>query len=275
MAVNFDTIIIVDWSAGNQKSIAPCADAIWACVWRNRRTETPLYFRNRQLFEVWLTATLKDETRYSRRVFVGFDFAFGFPDGFAKAVTGSDDPFDMWEWLDDRIIDSPTANNRFEVAGLLNSRFDGIGPFWGNASKEDVEHLPRKGNDRTNRDFAEKRVVETKAKGAFPVWQLAGAGAVGSQTLMGLPMLHRLRKKFAAHVAVWPFEPMGLPVTFVEIWPSLYAKNVSDQRASHPIKDAVQVKTMAQLIGEMTLEERAQSLAAPPSSEGWIFGVAP
>jgi len=76
--------------------------------------------------------------------------------------------------------------------------FDGVGPFWGNPFPNvDFEHLPRKGLARTNTQFPEKRAVERRAKGSFACWQLSGAGAVGSQVLMGLPVLARLRRRFA------------------------------------------------------------------------------
>lgn len=275
MAVTFDTIVAVDWSGGNQKPALPSADAIWACVNRYGKTEKPLYFRNRQLVEFWLRSLLSDELKLGRRVMVGLDFPFGYPNGFAKTVTGQDDPLAFWNWLDDHIADTPTANNRFDVAGALNARFDGIGPFWGNGLARDIEDLPRRGSTRTCTDFADRRDVEQKASGAFSVWQLSGAGAVGSQVLMGLPVLQRLRRKFPTDIAVWPFEPLDRPVAFVEIWPSFY----NDQLKSGPydswIKDAAQVHMMATLIAEMAPEELAEALDVPATPEGWIFGVAP
>lgn len=271
--MTFDTIITIDWSGGNQRPTTPSTDAIWASVWHYGTQKPPMYFRNRQLVEFWLRATLDEELKFGRRVFVGFDFAFGFPEGFTAAVTGHDDPLAIWGWLEAHIMDSPQANNRFEVAGLINARFDGIGPFWGNASATDIDALPRKGRDRTCRAFAERRQVETRIKGAFPVWQLAGAGAVGSQTLMGLPVLERLRRRFAGKISVWPFELLETPVAFVEIWPSLYANEVTANAALHPIKDAVQVHTLTQIIAAMDGPALGRTLDVPPNSEGWIFGV--
>ena len=271
----FDTVITVDWSGGNQKSVKPCADAIWASVWRSGSQSAPQYFRNRQLVEEWLNETLAKEMKSNRSVFVGFDFAFGFPRGFGPSVTGSDDPLAVWDWLERHITDSPKANNRFEVAGLLNGKFDGIGPFWGNASAKDVPHLPRKGRQRTHQALPERRDVELRTTGAFPVWQLAGAGAVGSQTLMGLPVLERLRRRFAGQVAVWPFEPLDRPIAFVEIWPSLYAADVNARSGEGMIKDALQVDVVTQKIATMAEPDRDRLLNVPYTPEGWIFGVAP
>lgn len=273
MDINFDTIITVDWSGGHQRPVTPSADAIWASVWRYGVQEKPMYFRNRQLVEFWLRVTLEEELKFGRRVFVGFDFAFGFPEGFASALTGKDDPLALWGWLEDHIMDTPKANNRFEVAGLMNAPFDGVGPLWGNASSTDVAGLPRKGNDRTCTAFAEKRQVETRTKGAFPVWQLAGAGAVGSQTLMGLPVLERLRHRFGGKVSVWPFEPLDTPIAFVEVWPSLYADEIANNADVHTVKDAVQVHTLTQIIAAMDAQTLGATLDVPPNREGWIFGV--
>lgn len=275
MGVTFDTIITVDWSGGNQKSVKPCADAIWVSVHRDGRQDPPVYFRNRQLVESWLILVLTEERTAGRRVFVGFDFAFGYPDGFAHAVTGDPDPLALWQWYDEHIIDTPTTNNRFDIAGTLNARFDGIGPFWGNGLKRDVADLPRKGNDRTCTAYPERRAVEHKATGAFSVWQMSGAGAVGSQVMMGLPVLHRLRQHFKDQVAVWPFEAIDAPIVFVEVWPSLYADAVRANHHIHPIKDAVQVHVLTDTIASMSPDNLARTLDVPVTSEGWIFGVDP
>ncbi|MEO0660788.1 MAG: hypothetical protein AAFZ87_04555, partial [Planctomycetota bacterium] len=64
-----------------------------------------------------------------RRVLAGFDFPFGYPAGVAQAITGSDDPFALWQWLEARIEDQEDgSNNRFEVAEEMNRAFDGPGP---------------------------------------------------------------------------------------------------------------------------------------------------
>jgi hypothetical protein len=61
------------------------------------------------------------------------------------------------------------------------------------------------------------------------VWKLAYAGSVGSQGLLGIPVVHRLRwdSQLQGVSLVWPFEitvpsiPAGRPgVVHAEIWPS-------------------------------------------------------
>lgn len=97
--MTFDTIVIVDWSGGNDRGPTPVKDAIWACV----AGQDPIYFRNRILVETWLIELFERELAAGRRVMAGFDFPFAYPAGFAKAITGTDDPFAMWAWLNDQI----------------------------------------------------------------------------------------------------------------------------------------------------------------------------
>ena len=185
----------------------------------------------------------------------------------------SADPLDLWDWVEALIDDAPNGNNRFELAGRINACFDGIGPFWGNGMAHDIPDLPRKGNDRTFRWTPAKRKVEAKAPGAFECWQLSGAGAVGSQMLMGMPVLSRLRQKYAGKIAVWPFEPKPAPITLVEIWPSLIRDAVKAATRPDDIKDAVQVRVLAGTLASLSPFALARMLDVPADAEGWIFGV--
>lgn len=262
----FDTVVMVDWSGGNDTGKKPRKDAIWACVARAGRAEEPVYLRNRGVAETWLAAFFEDETRKGHRVLAGFDFPFGYPSGFAKAVTESNDPLALWTWLDTQIEDTPEANNRFDLAAHLNRQFGGKGPFWFNGLKRDIEGLPRR-KEVYHNPFPEKRAAEAAAKGAFSCWQLGGTGAVGSQVLMGLPILSRLKKRFDA--AVWPFEPLTKDVAFVEIWPSLtLGSGPADE-----IKDAWQVREVARTVSNLAPNVLQQLLDVDAPEEGWIFGL--
>lgn len=269
----FDTVVMVDWSGGNDTGPRPKRDAIWAGVVRQGHSAPPVYLRNRIVAEAWITALLADERAAGRRVCAGFDFGFGYPDGFARAVTGQPDPLALWDWFEARVQDSPQANNRFDLAAQMNAQFPGLGPFWANALQRDIAGLPRKGNDRTFRWPHPKRQTEQLAKGSFEGWQLAGAGAVGSQIIMGLPVLARLRRQFGGDLAVWPFEPLGAAITLLEIWPSLIATSVAAATRAGEIRDAAQVRVLAGAIAALQPAELAQILNRPATSEGWIFGV--
>ncbi|WP_299677022.1 gephyrin-like molybdotransferase Glp [uncultured Roseobacter sp.] len=257
---------MVDWSGGNDTGPAPRADAIWACVARDGRADEPVYLRNRRVAEDWLAALFEAEREAGRRVLAGFDFPFGYPSGFAEAITGQPNPFALWNWLQERIEDSPKTNNRFDLAGEINRRFGGQGPFWFNGLKRDIDGLPRRKTDYKN-PFPERREAETRAKGAFSCWQLGGTGAVGSQVLMGLPVLARLRARYDA--AVWPFEPLDKLVAFVEIWPSLTLGAAPEGR----IKDAWQVAEIARAVSSLDPKKLDGILAVDQPEEGWIFGL--
>jgi molybdopterin-guanine dinucleotide biosynthesis protein B len=272
----YDSFLVVDWSGGNDRGPTPKKDAIWAALARRGAPAAgiePVYLRNRRVAERWIAETIAAERARGRRVLAAFDFPFGFPAGFAEAVTGAPDPLALWAWLAERIEDAPGANNRFDVAGRLNALFPGIGPFWGNGLPgRDIAHLPRKGRARGGHGMPERREVETRAPRAFPVWQLAGAGSVGSQALMGLPVLWRLRERFGA--AAWPFEPLGAPVALVEIWPSLLAPEVAAVAArSGEIKDAAQVRLLAAALAGLEAGDLARMLDVHAPEEGWILGI--
>lgn len=265
----FDTIAMVDWSGGNDTGPTPKRDAIWACIARGGSAEEPVYLRNRRVAERWVADLIATERMADRRVMIGFDFPFGYPVGVAKAVCGSDDPLALWAWLAARIEDAPKANNRFDVAGEINRRLGaGNGPFWANALKRDIDGLSRTKHGYAN-PFPDKRACEHQAKGAFTCWQLAGAGAVGSQVLMGLPVLHRLRERFEGQVAVWPFEPLDRPVAFVEIWPSLTLGSEPEGM----IRDAWQVQSVAKAVAALPPDTLAKMLDVDAPEEGWIFGL--
>ena len=262
--IGFDTFVMVDWSGGNDRGPTPCADAIWI----GEAGASPLYRRNRQVAEAWLLERIDHALTAGERLCLGFDFPFGYPAGFAEALTGKRDPFALWRWMSERVEDQPKSNNRFDVAGEINQRFGGRGPFWANALKRDVPGLPRTKRAYHN-PFPERRAVEHLAKGSFTCWQLAGAGAVGSQVIMGLPVLSRLRAAFPDHVAVWPFQELNKRITLVEIWPSLTVGKAPDGW----IKDAWQVAEVSKSLAECSPQDLLGHLSVTAPEEGWILGV--
>ncbi|PSL20953.1 gephyrin-like molybdotransferase Glp [Shimia abyssi] len=268
----FDTVVMLDWSAGNDRGAVPKRDAIWTCVARAGIADAPKYHRNRDVVAAYLAALIRDELAAGRRVFIGVDFPFGYPKGFARAVAGSDDPFALWDWLEARIEDSPKANNRFDLAGEINQRFGGRGPFWGNGLKRNIQGLPRRKDLYVN-PFSDRRVVEEQAKGAFTCWQLSGAGSVGGQVLMGVPVLTRLRRQFLGHIAVWPFETLDKPVALVEVWPGLINPVVKEAEAQGEVRDAAQVRLMARALSRLKAERLQAMLDVDGSEEGWILGL--
>ena len=267
----FRTFAVIDWSGGNDTGPTPRKDAIWAAVVRDGVAEDPVYLRNRVLAFDWLSVLIETEYAAGRRLLIGFDFPFGYPAGFAHAVTGSDDPLRLWDFFAKELQDTPEANNRFDLAGRLNRLFPGTGPFWFNATSREIPDLPRKGTDRTGHGLPERRRVEEIANGSFPCWQMGGAGAVGGQVMTGLATLARLRSRFPGKLASWPFEPLDRPVALVEIWPSLIAETVA--AAPDTIKDRAQVRLLARALSRLPDPNLAAMLDVDAPEEGWILGV--
>ena len=59
------------------------------------------------------------------------------------------------------------------------------------------DHRPSRRRRRRSRRFrAAEEVLRSQGRRPFSSWQLFGAGAVGSQSLLGIPMLDRLRRRF-------------------------------------------------------------------------------
>ncbi|KRS13775.1 molybdopterin biosynthesis protein MoeA [Roseovarius atlanticus] len=270
----FDTVAIVDWSGGNDTGARPRKDAIWLGLTRDGTDTEPRYIRNRIEAEAILADLIESETAGNRRLFIGLDFPFAYPSGFARALTGTDDPFAVWNWLSDHVADTPKANNRFDIAGQINRILgNGTGPFWGNGRpNHDVPGLPRTKQGYQN-PFPDRRTVEQQAKGSFTCWQLSGAGAVGSQVLTGLPVLHRLRQRFPGLIATWPFEPLDKPVALVEIWPGLINPIVKQAETRGGIRDAHQVRLLARAVARLHPGDLAAMLDVTAPVEGWIMGL--
>lgn len=268
---HWDSFAVVDWSSGNDRGLRPKADAIWAGAVVCGVEQAPVYLRNRTVAEKWIADHIERERSAGRRLLIGFDFPFGYPAGFAETVTGSPDPLRLWDWFAAHLEDLPRGNNRFNLAGRLNALFSGVGPFWFNGTKTEVPHLPRKGTARDGHGMPERRAVEVQARGAFPCWQMGGAGAVGGQAMTGMAALSRLRARFPDEIAVWPFERLDRGVAFVEIWPSLIAGRVAAE--GDEIKDRAQVRLLSRALSRLPAERLEEMLSVEAAEEGWILGL--
>jgi molybdopterin molybdotransferase len=289
----FDRIIVVDWSARSTPSPRrPSADAVWIGTAGEGAGE-PVYCRTRAEAEALLAAILSEAAAAGQRVLAGFDFPFGYPAGFAAAVTGRAEALALWERLADVIEDGPeNANNRFKVADAINARLPGTGPFWGRPAGLVLAALPERGSDRTGHGFAERRLVERAVPRAQPCWKLYTTGSVGGQALVGLPALERLRRdpRWAERIKVWPFEsglaPPEAEVVLAEVYPSLLDGAVATARAAEGgVRDAAQVAVTAAALARLDAAGELAALFAGPAGlgaaeraavereEGWILGA--
>lgn len=268
--MQFDRVIIVDWSASNAPSPAKAtADAIWIGV-QDRTGLTASYHRTRHSAEGFLQDQIAQTHAAGQRALIGFDFPLGYPAGFAQALTGLAHARAIWAYLAARITDAPNnQNNRFHVADAVNAKFRG-GPFWGCPAGLNLPHLPAKKDvDYATLPFAERRAVETRIPRAQPVWKLFTTGSVGSQSLMGLPMIHRLAQ--INGVSVWPFDPPDSSIVLAEVYPSLLAEAVT--ASGDAIKDRAQVLLLARSLSQLSDDAMARLLAPQHPEEGWILGA--
>ncbi|WP_431297831.1 molybdopterin guanine dinucleotide synthesis [Tabrizicola sp. BL-A-41-H6] len=267
--MRFDRVVIVDWSGRSSRSPkAACKDAIWVGICEDGR-ETQTYHRSRADAEAILRRLLQD----GGHQLIGFDFPMGYPAGLAERLTGTASARALHAWIAAQIKDAPdNANNRFDVAARVNRHLGLKGPFWGCPKARPLASLSSlKDVDYGALRLAEKRRVEVENPPAKPVWQLLGAGSVGSQALLGIPVVHRLAATFGA--AVWPFEPVAA-LTLAEVYPSLLARAIT--AAGDSIPDRAQVRLLARALWRLAQKDRLAPLLETPEiagEEGWILGA--
>jgi precorrin-8X/cobalt-precorrin-8 methylmutase len=133
-----------------------------------------------------------------------------------------------------------------------------------------------------------EQVLRASGRRPFSSWQLLGAGAVGSQSLLGLPMLRRLGERSGRRVEVWPFTTgLRLPsvapgaVVVAEVWPSM----LPGRAAPGEVRDRFQVMETARWLCAARSDGRLAAWFAPGlppgqdldvvAEEGWVLGVEP
>ena len=291
----FDVVIVVDWSAAAAPRLG--ADSIWSYELAvGDACGELINHATRNVAREHLTARLRQ--RAGQRVLVGFDFAFAYPAGFAAAAGLGIDTADawraIWQYVADHITDDErNRSNRWAVAADLNERL-GTHHFWGSPPARAGTHLATtKPKEFALAEFrrSELHLRVLTGRRPFSAWQLLGAGAVGSQTLMGIPTLLHLRiaDGLATRTRVWPFETgftidpwAGRPddgIVLAEVWPSAIDTATIDG-ADHPIKDARQMITLAQAFVAAAADGRLQQAFDGPTDaadraaaaeEGWVL----
>lgn len=306
----FDAYLFIDWSARNSRTPqTPTADAVWVGesvpeISHNRET----YHRTRSEAIRSITSILTNHVKEKRRVLVGFDFPYGYPHGFCRALrlpSGPQSWWAIWAELADRVRDTDdNGNNRFEVASELNSiAGDGKpGPFWGCPGDRVTAALSRFAPaypfHTIGGGLQRLRIVETRLRGVLPAWQLFGNGAVGGQALVGIPYVYHLRRhlELVQVSRVWPFETgfgsirapgRGPFVLHAEIWPGIASRGVEEYLKAEPppIRDCAQVRAMCDWAAKCDAEgSLARFFGAPRGlneqqgkacveEEGWILGA--
>ena len=218
----------------------------------------------------------------------------------------------IWKYLSNTIIDDQgtaasgkpsNRSNRFEVANdinaLLSKNREAAGPFWCTASEAAFFCVPQARPQQpfqTAQGFSIKslRLADQRAGSDTP-FRVFGTGSVGSQSLTGIPRLHKLRNDsaFAGRSAVWPFEtgwatkakwlPKTVSILHAEIYPS-----VREPKAD-TIRDRGQVRSMWEWARDLDqqnllwfefsrpteIEPGFKEDIAIQLTEGWILGASP
>lgn len=277
--MRFDRVIVVDWSAANLPTSATSrANSIWIGC-HDAEGGIEWHHRTRAAAEGQLVTLIETARAQGQRLLIGFDFAFGYPAGFAARLTGEARAPSVWEWLAGAIADDDSnRNNRFEVASRINALFpEGPGPFWSHPSGQVWPDLPyrRAGIDYAALGLAETRAAEIAVPRAKSPWMLFNPGSVGSQSLLGLPMIHRLAQ--VPGTVVWPFQRPDAPVVLAEVYPSLLAGPVAILANARGLTaDQAQVRLLSQALYRLAQDGRLASLFEAPAEaaeEGWILGA--
>ena len=277
----FDRIVMVDWSAAAVPTRG--RDSIWiadALVSGGEpRTANPATREEAM-------QRLSELAGGAGRTLIGFDFAFGYPQGTAEPFGGC--WRDVWRWLGTEARDGPAnENDRFEVAARFNAHFpERDGPLWGLPSGRAVDGVRPTKFATHFRHPPERRRVERIVRNAQPTGKLAYPGSVGSQTLLGIARLERWRRDAAlgSRTTIWPFQTgfadaLASGIVIAEIFPSLHP--VTER--PHEVRDQAQVRTLASgyaeldrrdmLLDHLSGPDDAEAREAALREEGWIMSV--
>ena len=179
-------VVAVDWSGAKTGA----RSRIWLAEVRDGRLSRLESGRDRAGLIKHLIADAKADPD----VVVGLDFAFSFPRWFAEE-RGATSIEELWNLVAERGED------------WLRSCRD---PFWGRRGrgKPDLpEHFRH----------TERRASKAKSSNPKSVFQIGGAGAVGTGSIRGTPHLARLRTE---GFSIWPFHEAQPPLV-IEIYPRL------------------------------------------------------
>ncbi|WGM30390.1 cobalamin biosynthesis protein CbiG [Brevundimonas sp. NIBR11] len=301
MARLFDAYVIADWTAAEGKKLGE--NSVWIGV-AKRDVRFRLYTETHNVAtraegEALIQSILADHKKRGDKVFLGFDFSLGYPVGTAARLqlTGTPAWTAMWKFVASNIVDkADNTNNRYQVAAKMNRLMtDEAWPLWGAPTKQAQRWLTTTKPPQGSGDIPEYRATESAVRrGKLQPksnWQMHGAGAVGGQTLVGIPMVRRLLESLGPSGAVWPLgtgwraldavdvEPLS--VLIAEVWPSMWPITVAEGE----FKDQAQVRATAEHFALM--DERGELSAAfgpkkgadealiaqVENEEGWILGV--
>jgi len=202
-------VVGIDWSG--RVDAAGQRRHIWAGIWTkdsNGKVSVRLEAgRTRAEVAEWLIEMAKE----TPRMVVGFDFCFSFPAWFVRDEHGVRSAPEFWK----RVVEEGHAE-RWLMRGAEDRRFwgkPGVGHRGERPAEFSGEHLHRMLR-ATNIDCKIASLIpegerQARVKGITPksVFQVGGAGSVGTASLRGFAVLLRLRE---VGFRVWPFDAPAL-----------------------------------------------------------------
>jgi hypothetical protein len=285
-----ERVVGIDWSG--RVDAAGQRRHIWAGVWTAGKPVRLEAGRTRIEIAEWLIELAKE----TPRMVVGFDFCFSFPAWFVRDEHGAASAPEFWK----RVVEDGHAE-RWLATGYEDRR------FWGKPHKRPAEfsgdHLHRmmRATDIDCKLVSHIPEAERQArvKGITPksVFQIGGAGSVGTASLRGFAVLLRLRE---AGFKVWPFDRPALDAKrpaplVVEMYTRLMTgavkKSNAEARAAYLLKKrreqpeyAALSRTVMQraragedafdaLVSTMVMAERRAEFVALPKPRDPLHGI--
>ena len=178
--------IAVDWSGARQGG----GRRIWLAEVIGDELVVLQNRWNLETLLLWLIGRAERNTS----LVLGLDFAFSFPAWFVAERFGG---------VAEVGWDQASANGEAWLTDVAR-------PFWGRPGSQ----RPVLGDDQDHFRATEQSLSDAHGR-PKSVFQVGGAGAVGTGSIRGMALLPRLRK---AGFAIWPFNPPSLPLV-VEIYP--------------------------------------------------------
>ena len=239
-------IIAIDWSGAKSN----CRNHIWLA-----ECDAPGHLlrlecgRDRREIANYLTG--------SGASIIGLDFAFSFPSWFLNTLRLGNAP-DLWRYV--------TEHGEAWLSACEP-------PFWGRPGRR----RPASTLDALRR--TDRSVPKTSGIAPKSTFQIGGAGAVGTGSIRGMPILIDLYRDGAR---IWPFTEGGSPVV-VEIYPRLLTGAVRKSNRSareqllvrrFPNLDSVFVDLAARsedafdaMVSALVMSEHADDLSALPEED--------
>ena len=178
-------------------------------------------------------------------VVVGFDFAFSFPTWFVASLGITSAP-DLWAHV--------AAYGEGWLAACAP-------PFWGHPGRSRPPLVAAEPRLRRT-DLAVPRTAGVAPKSIF---QIGGAGAVGTGSIRGMPVLHRLHTVRGAKI--WPYCGDGGRPTVVEIYPRLMTGPV------HKSNAIARAELLARRYPQLHAEQRQLAIASEDAFDAAVSAL--